>query len=210
MTDPDLPTPALTLVASEGHTALYLVRGPGDTVRLGATRDDAAGEALDKGAALLGLSYPGGPAIEAAAHGGDTAAIRLPRPLKDKTLDFSFSGIKTALLYHLRGPGLERDLPSLGAAEVADLAAAYQAAVLEVLVGKLRRAALAHRPAAVAIGGGVARNRELRRLIAADSELGGLPQVFPPQELCSDNGAMIAGLGTLLLEQDHGADMSLQ
>lgn len=211
MTDPDLQLPCLSLVASGGHTALYLVRAPGVTERIGSTRDDAAGEALDKGASQLGLSYPGGPAIEAAAVDGDPASVRFPRSmLEPGSLDFSFSGIKTALLYHLRGPGLQRDLPSLGAEQVADLAAAYQAAVLEVLVGKLRRAALAHRPSSVAIGGGVARNCELRRLIAEDSELGGLPLVFPPQELCSDNGAMIAGLGTLLLQNDHGANMSLQ
>jgi N6-L-threonylcarbamoyladenine synthase len=210
MTDPDLELPCLGLVASGGHTALYLLSAPGAAERIGSTRDDAAGEALDKGAALLGLAYPGGPAIEAAAEHGDPSTVRFPRSmLAPDSLDFSFSGIKTALLYHLRGSSLDRPLPDLSEACCSDLAAAYQAAVLDVLVAKLRRAARAHQPASVAIGGGVARNRSLRRAIAEDSELGNLHQVFPPQDLCSDNGAMVAGLGSWMLRHGLVADMSL-
>jgi N6-L-threonylcarbamoyladenine synthase len=203
MADPDLPLPCLALVASGGHTALYLVRAPGDVERIGRTRDDAAGEALDKGAALLGLPYPGGPAIErAAAAGGDEHALELPRPmLGPDSLDFSFSGVKTALLYHLRGSGLERPLPELEAGQVADLAAALQAAVVDTLVRKLGRAAARYPVQSLSIGGGVARNRRLRSAIAADGALGRLHCVFPPLDLCSDNGAMVAGLGTLWLSR---------
>lgn len=199
MTQPEIATPGLALVASGGHTALYRLDGPGDSSLLGRTRDDAAGEALDKGAAVLGLPYPGGPSIENAAKRGDPKSVQLPRTMLDRdSLDFSFSGVKTALLYHLRGPGLTRPLPELEEAQVADLAASYQSAVIETLVRKLRRAAEREPVASLSIGGGVARNQLLRELIAADPVLSRLELVFPPMDLCSDNGAMIAGLGTHL------------
>lgn len=211
MTSPDLQTPCLAMVASGGHTALYHARDPMTVERLGATRDDAAGEALDKGAALLGLSYPGGPAIEDAAREGDPGAVDLPRPmLGSGSLDFSFSGIKTALLYHLRGSGLSRPMPELDRAQVADLAASYQAAIVDTLVAKLRRAARAISAASLAIGGGVARNQRLREQIASDEVLGSLELVFPPLELCSDNGAMIAGLGSELHRRGEVADLDLE
>jgi N6-L-threonylcarbamoyladenine synthase len=211
MTDPDLPLPAWALVASGGHTALYEIVGPDDVRCAGRTRDDAAGEAFDKGAALLGLAYPGGPAIEASARGGDAAALELPRPMLDEpSLDFSFSGIKTALLYHLRGSGVTRPMPALSPQEVADLAAAYQRAIIDALVGKLRRAVRRHGGRSLAIGGGVARNRLLRESIAADRVLRELHLVFPPLELCTDNGAMVAGLGAHLLARGEIADLTLQ
>lgn len=210
MTDPNMELPALSLVASGGHTALYLVHGPGATERIGATRDDAAGEALDKGAALLGLPYPGGPSIQEAARGGNPQALALPRPLKDKGLDFSFSGVKTALLYHLRGNGLTRPLPQLSATEVSDLAASYQATVVDCLVTKLRRAVNIHGARALSIGGGVARNELLREQIRGDEVLGGLQLVFPPPTLCSDNAAMVAGLGTVLLARNQVDDLRLE
>lgn len=210
MTETHIELPALAMVASGGHTALYLVQGPGQTERIGATRDDAAGEALDKGAALLGLSYPGGPAIQEAARGGNPESISLPRPLRDQGLDFSFSGIKTALLYHLRGNGLTRPMPELGAAEIRDLAASYQAAIVDCLVTKLRRGVKEHGARALSIGGGVARNELLRQRIQEDSLLGSLQLVFPPMELCSDNAAMVAGLGTLLLERNEVDDLHLE
>ncbi|MCA8958730.1 MAG: tRNA (adenosine(37)-N6)-threonylcarbamoyltransferase complex transferase subunit TsaD, partial [Planctomycetes bacterium] len=209
MTRPDMPLPAVTLVASGGHTALYLVHAPGRTERIGSTRDDAAGEAFDKGAAILGLTYPGGPAIEAAAIDGDPTAVQLPRPLLHNELDFSFSGVKTALLYHLRGSGLERPMPSLSAAQVADLAASYQAAIVDCLVVKMRRAAERHHAASLAIGGGVARNALLRAAIAADPVLGALELVFPPLAICSDNAAMVAGLGTEQLRRGAVDDLHL-
>jgi tRNA N6-adenosine threonylcarbamoyltransferase len=209
MTKPDLALPCLSLVASGGHSALYHVRGPGDAERVGSTRDDAAGEAFDKGAAILGLSYPGGPSIQAAALDGDPKAVRFPRPLLHKTLDFSFSGVKTALLYHLRGSGLERPLPELTATEVADLAASYQAAIVECLVTKLKKAAAKFGSRSLTIGGGVARNELLRATIAADPALATLEQVFPPMDLCSDNGAMVAGLGALRFANGQIDDLTL-
>lgn len=210
MVEPALPLPAVNLVASGGHTALYLVHEPGRAERIGTTRDDAAGEALDKAAAILGLGYPGGPAIEAAAQGGDPRAVRFPLPLRHaEHLDFSFSGVKTALLYHLRGNALERPMPALDAAQVRDLAASYQHAVVTALVGKLARAVRDVGARAVAIGGGVARNQLLRRRIAEEPALRGVRVVFPPLDLCSDNGAMVAGLGTLLLAQGKVADLDL-
>ncbi len=145
MAEPDMPLPCLTLMASGGHTALYLVEGRGQARRLGRTLDDAAGEALDKGAALLGLPYPGGPSIQEAAKNGDPKSVQLPRPmLGPDSLDFSFSGMKTALLYHLRGNALTRPMPELSEAEVADLAASYQLAVVDTLIRKLRRAVRQH------------------------------------------------------------------
>ena len=211
MTEPTLPLPCLSLIASGGHTAIYCVETPERVERVGTTRDDAAGEALDKGAALLGLSYPGGPSIQAAARDGDPSAVRLPRPmLGPQSLDFSFSGIKTALLYHLRGPGATRPMPELDAGEVADIAASYQQAVVDTLVTKLQRAARQRSARSLAIGGGVARNELLRQRLTEDAELGGLRQVFPPLDLCSDNGAMIAGLGTELWKRGEHADLALE
>ncbi len=209
MTRPDLPLPCSSLVASGGHTALYHVRAAGDAERVGATRDDAAGEAFDKGAAILGLTYPGGPSIQAAAAAGDPKAVELPRPLLHKDLDFSFSGVKTALLYHLRGSALERPLPELTQAQVADLAASYQAAIVDCLVTKMRRAIERSGAASLTIGGGVARNERLRQQIATDPVLAQLEQVFPPIELCSDNAAMVAGLGTHLFQAGHVDDLRL-
>lgn len=209
MTKPDLALPCLSLVASGGHSALYHLAAPGKAERVGATRDDAAGEAFDKGAALLGLSYPGGPSIQAAATDGNPRAVRFPRPLLHKTLDFSFSGVKTALLYHLRGSGLERPMPELATAEVADLAASYQAAIVDCLVTKLRKAAAQFGSKSLTIGGGVACNELLRSSIARDPDLSRLEQVFPPMVLCSDNGAMIAGLGAHLLSNGHVDDLRL-
>jgi N6-L-threonylcarbamoyladenine synthase len=211
MTAPDLPTPCLVLVASGGHTALYVLAARARARRIGTTHDDAAGEALDKGAALLGLPYPGGPAIEAAARLGDPAAVRLPRTLLGRdSLDFSFSGTKTALLYHLRGNALARPMPELSRQQVADLAASYQAAIVDTLVEKLRRAARQEAVRSLSIGGGVARNARLRATLAADPELARLRLVLPPPELCSDNGAIVAGLGTTLFEQGQTADLGLE
>jgi N6-L-threonylcarbamoyladenine synthase len=211
LAEPALELPALALVASGGHTALWLVTGRAATVRLGGTRDDAAGEAFDKGAALLGLEYPGGPSVERAARGGDPGRVAFPRTLlAPDSLDFSFSGVKTALLYHLRGNGLERPLPVLAPQEVADLAASYQAAIVDVLVAKLARAAARTGARSLVIGGGVARNARLREAITQAAALGGLRHVFPPLDLCSDNGAMIAALGDELLLAGRRADLDLE
>jgi len=211
MAEPDLPLPALVLVASGGHTALYVLREPGHAERVGTTRDDAAGEALDKGSAILGLPYPGGPAIQKVAVAGNPKALRLPRSMLGDSLDFSFSGLKTALLYHLRGNGLVRPMPDLDDAEVADLAASYQEAVVDALVRKLERAAARFPEVrSLAIGGGVARNTLLRERLATARRLGALQRSFPPLDLCSDNGAMIAGLATCRWRQGHVDDLELQ
>ncbi len=210
MVRPDAPLPMLALVASGGHTALYRVDAPGAATRLGATRDDAAGEALDKAAALLGLPYPGGPSIQAAARAGNPRAVAFPRALlAPDSLDFSFSGVKTSLLQHLekRGFSAERR-PS--DSELADLAASYQAAVVDVMVVKLARAAKASGARSLSIGGGVARNERLRAEIEAHPELRALTAVFPPLDLCSDNAAMVAGLGAHLLARGEESTLGLE
>ena len=210
MTKPDLALPCLSLVASGGHTALYALRGKGQSERIGTTRADAAGEALDKAAALLGLPYPGGPASEAAARTGNDQALRLPRSgFGRDSLDFSFSGLKTALLYSLRGNALERPLPALSAREVADLAASFQRAVVDVLVDRLVAAADRIGARSLSIGGGVARNELLRTRLATAPRLAGLEQVFPPLDLCSDNGAMVAGLGHEYWRQGRISELGL-
>jgi N6-L-threonylcarbamoyladenine synthase len=171
--------PYLALVASGGHTFLARVDEPGGYAVLGQTLDDAAGEAFDKGARLLGLGYPGGPAIDRLARGGDPTAFDFPRSAPGE-LDFSFSGLKTALLYTLRDrPGADR----------ADLAASYQRAIVEALVSRTRAALGREGLPRLAIGGGVAANSELRATV---QQLG-VPVWVPPLELCTDNAAMIAG-----------------
>lgn len=210
LAEPDMPLPALCLVASGGHTAMYRVTEPGSSERLGTTRDDAAGEALDKGAALLGLPYPGGPSIQEEGAGGDRKAHRFPRTLLDKaSLDFSFSGLKTALLYHLEPPGGPKPDAPPTAQEVKDLAASYQEAIVDVLVTKLRRAAERHPVQSLCIGGGVAKNERLRERLASDPVLRSLRLVLPPLALCADNGAMIAGLGAIQLGRGVTAPLDL-
>jgi N6-L-threonylcarbamoyladenine synthase len=183
-----LDPPFLCLIASGGHTLLAGVRARDGFDVLGQTLDDAAGEALDKGARLLDLGYPGGPAIERAAGEGDPEAFSFPVGMvRDPGLDFSFSGLKTALLYATR---------ELDAAEVerrrADLAASYQAAVVGQLTAKLERALEGGDWRAVALGGGVAANSLLRDRTAAICEERGLRLKLVPRELCTDNAAMIA------------------
>jgi N6-L-threonylcarbamoyladenine synthase len=171
--------PYLALVASGGHTFLARVTEPGAYAVLGQTLDDAAGEAFDKGARLLGLGYPGGPAIDRMAGTGDPTAFDFPRSAPGE-LDFSFSGLKTALLYTLR------DRPE---SDRADLAASYQRAIVDALTSRTASALEREGLERLAIGGGVAANSELRTAV---TELG--VQVWvPPHELCTDNAAMIAG-----------------
>jgi N6-L-threonylcarbamoyladenine synthase len=186
--EPDpLAPPFLCLIASGGHTLLAAVREHGSFEVLGETLDDAAGEALDKGARLLGLGYPGGPAIERLAAQGDASSLQLPVAMtRDPGLDFSFSGLKTALLYAVRDlepKELER--------RRADLAASYQDAVVGQLVAKLGRALEGGEWAAVALGGGVAANGPLRRRVEALCEERGLRLKLVAGELCTDNAAMI-------------------
>ncbi len=187
--EPDpLEPPFVCLIASGGHTMLAGVRKHGSFEVLGATLDDAAGEAFDKGARLLGLGYPGGPAIQAAAIEGDPAAFEFPVAMaRDPGLDFSFSGLKTALVYRAR------ELGKAGTAEArCDLAACFQRAIVEQLAAKLERALDSGRWPAVALGGGVAANAELRRRVEGICEQRGLRLKLVPIELCTDNAAMIA------------------
>jgi len=186
--EPDpLEPPFLCLIASGGHTLLAAVREHGRFEVLGETLDDAAGEALDKGARLLGLGYPGGPAIERLAARGDASSLQLPIAMtRDPGLDFSFSGLKTALLYAVRD--LE---PNELEHRRADLAASYQDAVVGQLVAKLGRALEGGEWEAVALGGGVAANGPLRRRVEALCEERGLRLKLVPGELCTDNAAMI-------------------
>ncbi len=186
--EPDpLEPPFLCLIASGGHTLLADVREPSSFQTLGQTLDDAAGEAFDKGARLLGLGYPGGPAIERVARGGDPEAFDFPVAMEGPGLDFSFSGLKTALVYKVR----ELD-PERVEEMKADLAASYQRAIVEQLAGKLERAARDGRWPAVVLGGGVAANSELRARAEAICEELGLRLKLVPMDLCTDNAAMIA------------------
>jgi N6-L-threonylcarbamoyladenine synthase len=182
--DDPVEPPFVCLVASGGHTFLARVDDPASYEVLGETLDDAAGEAFDKGARLLGLGYPGGPELDRLAAGGDPDAFEFPRSAPGE-LDFSFSGLKTALLYKLR------DRPD---ADRADLAASYQRAIVDALVARTRQGLEREGVARLAIGGGVAANSELRRAVRAL----GVPVWVPPMELCTDNAAMIAGAARFL------------
>lgn len=240
--------PAVALICSGGHTALYRCASPTELELLGGTIDDAAGEAFDKVASILHLGYPGGPAIDRAARGGDAQAVALPRTLLGGSLDFSFSGLKTAILYHVNGvPGSNRGVRQDGAPlavsqqsfrrvrrrrpaseraerqphagqgieqftprEVADLAASFQAAVVDVLRIKLRRAARLVRPRTLILGGGVAANSALR---AAAGELAGDLRCtlrMPELRFCLDNAAMVAGLAHHYLAAGRTSALDLE
>jgi len=202
------PYPALGLVVSGGHTSLYEGDSPTDMRRLGGTIDDAVGEAYDKAAVILQLGYPGGPNLDKLAHSGDPAAYDLPRSLLEKdSLDFSFSGLKTALLYTVRGKPrgrgreatFERSADDLSEAERRNLAAAFQQAAIETLIIKLGRAIATmadwgRPPRSLIIGGGVSANSLLRRRAAELGEQAGLAVCLPKMAYCLDNAAMIAGL----------------
>jgi N6-L-threonylcarbamoyladenine synthase len=193
LADPALEPPFVALIASGGHTALYSVDEDYDMRLLGETLDDAAGEALDKGARMLGLGFPGGPAISKAAKSGDPDRYGFPVGLKDrKNLDFSFSGLKTSLLYRIRDMGEERIRK-----EMPHLAASYEAAVVEALVRKLLRAADLQEATALVVAGGVAANALLRRRLEGECESIGVKLVIPPPALCTDNAAMIGAAAAL-------------
>ena len=177
--------PYLALVASGGHTFLARVDEPASYTVLGQTLDDAAGEAFDKGARLLGLGYPGGPELDRLAQTGDPEAVGFPRSAPGDGLDFSFSGLKTALLYRLR------DEPH---ADPANLAASYQRAIVDALTHRVEQALEREGLERLALGGGVAANSELRGCARAM----GVPVWVPPVELCTDNAAMIAGAARFL------------
>ena len=184
--------PCVGLVASGGHTSLFHVRGPLEAERLGGTIDDAAGEAFDKAASLLGLPYPGGPEIQRAAVGGNPKAHRLPRPLANdrERLDMSFSGLKTALRYLVRPPGAAADTPPPEGKARADLAASFQQAAVETILAKVQLAIDRTGCTAVAVGGGVAANTCLRESLEALGRKRHVQVFIPPPALCTDNAAM--------------------
>ena len=188
---PALPRPCMVLVVSGGHTHLYLTRTIGEYELIGQTLDDAAGEAFDKAAKMLGLDFPGGPALDRLAQSGNPATIRFPRPYLDNdSLDFSFSGIKTALLYYLRD--MDR---SASQRPAADIAASYQEAIVEVLVEKAFAAVRRYKAHALAVVGGVSANSRLRALLAERAAQVGIPLAIPRGIFCTDNAAMIAAAG---------------
>jgi len=207
------PMPALGLVCSGGHTALYRVNDWLDVKLIGSTIDDAIGEAYDKVAAVLGLGYPGGPILDRLAQQGDPQAVRFPRTLLGRdSLDFSFSGLKTAVLYHVRGvprPGQHVKSESsrkLQEREMADIAASFQAACVDVVVEKLRRAARQIDAKSVVIGGGVSANQGLRAALSGFT----LPVFLPPLRYCTDNAAMSAGLAHVYFRERRFSDLGLE
>ncbi|MDW8320038.1 MAG: tRNA (adenosine(37)-N6)-threonylcarbamoyltransferase complex transferase subunit TsaD [Armatimonadota bacterium] len=188
LTAPDLQFPFICLIVSGGHTDLHIVQAHGRRRRLGGTRDDAAGEAFDKGARLLGLGYPGGPVIDRTAKAGNPEAIEFPRAwLEEGSYDFSFSGLKTALLRYVQQAG--------DALNVQDAAASFQEAIVDVLIGKTVRAAEQHGIPRIAVCGGVAANSRLKELLSEEAGKRGYQLVVPPSILCTDNAAMIAAAG---------------
>jgi N6-L-threonylcarbamoyladenine synthase len=184
--------PCIGLIVSGGHSSLYRCTGPLDFELLGATIDDAAGEAFDKVASMLGLSYPGGPSIQRAAEKGNARAYQLPRTfLHDERLDFSFSGLKTAVRYKLVGPGkLDFTKLALDPQQVADLAASFQEAVVDCLVGKAFQALRQTGLTTLCVGGGVAANARLRQRLAEEAQQRGVELHVAPMRLCTDNAVM--------------------
>jgi N6-L-threonylcarbamoyladenine synthase len=184
--------PCVGLVVSGGHTSLFHCKDALSFELLGATIDDAAGEAFDKVASILGLGFPGGPAVERAAVGGNPRAHRFPRTfLKENRLDFSFSGLKTAVLYTAHGQDSTRGTPPTGQVR-ADLAASFQQAVIDVLVSKAQQALERTGEKRLAVGGGVAANRGLRSALEELAQRKGYELFIPPMSLCTDNAAMAA------------------
>ncbi|MGI9431606.1 MAG: tRNA (adenosine(37)-N6)-threonylcarbamoyltransferase complex transferase subunit TsaD [Myxococcota bacterium] len=201
LADAALRPPYVGLVVSGGHTALYRIEADGPPQLLGQTRDDAVGEAFDKVAALLGLPYPGGPAVSQAAERGNPRAVAFPRPLlRTDGFDFSYSGLKTAVALEVERRG------GLAENDVADIAASFEAAAVEVLVVRAGRAMAEQGVDRLAVVGGVAANRRLRSELAEAGAAQGYRAVFPPPELCTDNAAMVAAAGARLLArgESHG------
>jgi len=217
---PELRCPFIALVVSGGHTNLYRVSSLDDYVLLGRTLDDAAGEAFDKVAKLMNLGYPGGPVIQQLAQEGNADAVRFPRAhLGEGSLDFSFSGLKTAVVHHVRlllGPGgdIHRGQVVSGALsleQIRDIAAAFQEAVVDILVEKTMEAARRYAVTQVALAGGVACNSRLRTRTQEEGGLRGIRVHYPSPQLCTDNAVMIAAVGDRRLHsgQRHGLDLNV-
>jgi N6-L-threonylcarbamoyladenine synthase len=201
----DIPFPYIALLASGGHTLLYEVKAVGNYVYLGGTRDDAAGEAYDKVAKMMGLGYPGGKVIDDLAKSGDPQAIRFPRArVKRSSYDFSFSGIKTSVWHYLKSQTDER-----WRSRLPDIAASFQEAVVDMLVRPTIKAALAKGVTAIALAGGVAANSRLREKMRAKATVEGLRVYFPSPKLCTDNGAMVALAGYYRLARGERDSLTL-
>ena len=209
--------PAVALIASGGHTALYHCAGPADMKLLGTTIDDAAGEAYDKVATILGLGYPGGPIVDKTAAKGNPQAVDFPRTLlKGQSLDFSFSGIKTAVLYHVNGTpnqpapaDRQWGIENLSEDQINDIAASFQQAVVETLIIKIRRALKVTGAKTIILGGGVAANSGLRSAAQVLADKARITLRRPEMRFCTDNAAMIAGLGYHNLLAGAVSDLSL-
>jgi len=211
----DLPLPAVALIVSGGHTCLYDYWSPLEPKLLGSTIDDAAGEAFDKVATILKLPYPGGPSIEEAAEKGNPKAIKFPRSLLGKdSLDFSFSGVKTAVLYHCRGQDMkgENKVDSMSGQQIADIAASFQAAVIDVLVTKTQRAAEKIGAKTVLLGGGVAANSKLRTALQrmCEASVPTKKLFVAPKQYCTDNAVMVASLAYYKFKAGLFADLTLE
>lgn len=206
------PFPAVALVVSGGHTSLFHVPDVNAIELMGQTTDDAAGEAFDKVASILELGYPGGPVIDRIAQEGDPTAIDFPRTwLHEPYFNFSYSGLKTAVLYHVYGRGEKYgSVAHLSRREIADVAASFQAALVEPLVKKTVQAAHAKGVKSVVVGGGVAANSALRRSLADACATQGLQLHLTPLEYCTDNAAMVAFLGYHAWRRGATADLHLE
>jgi N6-L-threonylcarbamoyladenine synthase len=216
--NPQIEYPALALIVSGGHTNLFFVPEPGQYKVVSRTRDDAAGEAFDKVAKMMGLEYPGGPAIEGLAREGDPTKVKFTRPkISDGRPDFSFSGLKTAVAKYMREnnirPVPEGEQPGK---EIADLAASFQASVVDSLTGMLRKQASELRARTLIVAGGVASNNALRNAARTVATEVGVPVYFPSAHLSTDNAAMIAAAGYFHLNRgesskfDMTADVSMR
>jgi len=209
----NLDLPAVALIVSGGHTNLYECDTPLDLKLLGSTIDDAAGEAFDKVATILHLPYPGGPSIEKAAEKGNPKAIDFPRSMLEAgSLDFSFSGIKTAVLYHCHGQDMKGQdkVPSMSQQEIADIAASFQAAVVDVLLAKTKLAADRLNAKTVLLGGGVAANLSLRKALERMCEQAGRTLLVAPKPYCTDNAVMVASLAYYKYKAGQFADLTLE
>jgi N6-L-threonylcarbamoyladenine synthase len=198
----DVRLPFIALVASGGHTSLYRVLDFDKIKLLGSTHDDACGEAFDKVAKILKVGYPGGPIIERLARNGNIRAIRFKCSDTDNPLDFSFSGIKTAVLYYVQKNSLNRIL-------INDITASFQETVIDTLIKKSFLACKLKKLKRLVIGGGVAANERLRTKFYQQAKDAGLNIYFPSKELCMDNAAMVAGLGYRLFRKGHISDLTL-
>lgn len=205
LNNPQMPMPHVCLTVSGGHTMLLYVEGPGRYELLGTTLDDAAGEAFDKIAKFLGLDFPGGPVIDKLSWEGNRKAYSFPRPMiKSKTLDFSFSGLKTSVINTFKDKVAE-GAPLL----FADIAASFQEAIVDVLVAKTLRAAEKKGVTAIGVTGGVSANSRLRQVFQETFRIKGIEIFFPSLSMCTDNGAMIAAAGYAALKRGDQADLGL-